>query len=240
MRIVKAAAVILLLSASGFSTAAQVTFPGKTWEKADLHHSGWSVAKLEAAQRYARDLGSTAVMHVQDGRIIASWGDVQKKVGIHSVRKSFMSALYGIALAKRQVDLGKTLAELKIDDKPPRLTSTEKQATVRDLLMARSGVYHEAAYETETMVEQRPKRGSHPAGTFWFYNNWDFNALGTILRDASGQDTFNSVERLIARPLQMQDFSASDGHYVRAEASEHPAYTMQFTARDLARLGGFT
>ena len=228
---------ILLLCQSGVTAAAQSLFPGRTWEKTDPVRLGWSQPGLEAARRYAHDIGSTAVLIVQDGRIVAGWGDLQKKVEIHSVRKSFMSALYGIALAGRQIDLTKTLAQLGIDDKPPRLTEREKQATVRDLLMARSGVYHEAAYETKTMEEERPRRGSHPPGTFWFYNNWDFNALGTILRNATGEDTFAAVEHSIARPLQMQDFTAADGTYIRNDASVHPAYTMRFTARDLARFG---
>jgi len=43
------------------------------------------------------------------------------------------------------IDLDKSLDELGIDDIPPGLTSIEKQATVRDLLMSRSGVYREAA-----------------------------------------------------------------------------------------------
>jgi hypothetical protein len=30
------------------------------------------------------------------------------------------------------------------------------------------------------MAAQRPPRHSHPPGTFWYYNNWDFNTLGTI------------------------------------------------------------
>jgi CubicO group peptidase (beta-lactamase class C family) len=192
---------------------------------------------LKAARDYANEIGSTAVMVVQDGRVVASWGDVQRRVGIHSVRKSFMSALYGIAVADQKIRLGKTLAELGIDDKPPRLTASEKRATVRDLLMARSGIFHEAAYETRTMKETRPERGSHAPGTFWFYNNWDFNALGTILRNSTGEDTFAAVERHLARPLQMQDFTAADGRYVTHKSSEHPAYTMEFTARDLARFG---
>jgi CubicO group peptidase (beta-lactamase class C family) len=203
----------------------------------DLDPGGWSLSGLDAARRYAQEIGSTAVVIMQDGRPVASWGDVRRKVEIHSVRKSFMSALYGIAVANRRIDLNKTLAQLRIDDKPPSLSAGEKQATVRDLLMARSGIYHQAAYETKTMMEERPQRGSHPPGSFWFYNNWDFNALGTILRDATGEDTFAAVERAIARPLGMQDFVASDGHYVNDPASAHPAYTMQFTARDLSRFG---
>ena len=39
--------------------------------------------------------------------------------------------------------------------------------------MARSGVYHEAAAESQSMKDARPDRGSHPPGTFYYYNNWD-------------------------------------------------------------------
>jgi CubicO group peptidase (beta-lactamase class C family) len=176
-------------------------------------------------------------MVVQDGRVIAAWGDVQRKMEIHSMRKGFMSALYGIAVSKKQIDLDKTLGELGIDDKPPSLTIAEKKATIRDLLKARSGVYHVAAYESESMEERRPDRGSHTPGTFWYYNNWDFNVLGVLLRRATGEDTFAAVEQYLARPLQMQDFTPADGRYVTADISEHPAYPMRFTARDLARFG---
>jgi CubicO group peptidase (beta-lactamase class C family) len=226
----------LLLWASP-SLAAQSNFPGRTWEAADPASLGWSPAKLHAARDYAREIGSTAVMIVQDGRVIAAWGDTRRKVEIHSVRKSFMSALYGIAVARRQIALDLNLEQLGIDDKAPRLTALEKRANVRDLLMARSGIYHEAAYETQTMQETRPRRGSYPPGKHWFYNNWDFNALGTILRKATGEDTFAAVSRHLAQPLQMEDFSETDGHYVYNPSSDHPAYTMRFSARDLARFG---
>jgi len=216
---------------------AQPVFPGQTWENADPVKMGWSLPKLKTAKAYAEEIGSSAVMIVQDGRVIASWGDVQRKMQIYSVRKSLLSALYGIAVAKKQVDLKKTLAELGIDDKPPSLAAAEKKATVRDLLMARSGVYHEAAYESAPQAGRRPERGSHGPGTFWYYNNWDFDVLGVILRDATGEDRFAAVEKYLARPLQMEDFTPADGRYFYNAATEHPAYPMRFTARDLARFG---
>jgi hypothetical protein len=62
---------------------------------------------------------------------------------------------------------------LNIDDIPPSLTKEEKKATVSDLLKSRSGVYHEAAAESRDMVGMRPVRGSHPPGSFYYYNNWE-------------------------------------------------------------------
>ncbi len=106
---------------------------------------------------------------------------------------------------------------------------------MRELLEARSGVYHPALYETPDMARRRPPRGSHPPGTFWFYNNWDFNALGTIYEHATGTGLFEALDQRIAKPIGMQDYRPQDGSYVRGEASIHPAYETRMSARDLAR-----
>jgi hypothetical protein len=75
------------------------------------------------------------------------------------------------------------LAKLGIDDKPPSLAEAEKQATVRDLVMARSGVYHPAAYETADIRQKHPARCSHAAGTFWLAGR-----RAAFLRPLSKQD----------------------------------------------------
>jgi CubicO group peptidase (beta-lactamase class C family) len=232
-RVLIAAASLLLSSAA----IAQPVFPGREWQPIDAARAGWSSDKLKAAGRQAQAVGATAVMVVHDGRLVLAWGDVARRVHVASVRKSFLSALYGIGVADGRIDTGKTLRDLGIDDRPPRLTAIEKTARVRDLLMARSGVYHAAAFESSDQKQRRPARGSHRPGTFWYYNNWDFNALGTIWRQRTGEDIFVAVEQRIARPIGMQDFSAGDGRYVFESVSDHPAYRMEFTARDLARFG---
>ena len=232
-------AALLLLAPTVGTATAQSAIPGTEWPKTDAEKLGWSVEKLAAAEALMHTLGSTSVMIVQHGRVVASWGDVARRVRIASVRKSILSALYGLAVTDGKINLNATLAELGIDDKPPSLTAEEKQARVRDLLQARSGIYHEATAESERQQERRPPRGSHPPGKFWYYNNWDFNALGTIYRQLTGDDIFDAVERRLARPIGMQDFTATDGSYVlrRSSVTIHPAYHMNMSARDLARFG---
>ncbi|MDQ0509477.1 serine hydrolase domain-containing protein [Ancylobacter amanitiformis] len=223
---------------SGFpSLASPDAVPGSVWESADPRTAGWSSARLQAAQDEAARLGTTAVVVARHGRLVAGWGDVTRKVDVASVRKSLLGALIGIAVAEGRLSLDSTLADLGIDDLPPALTPEERRARLRDLLMARSGIYHPAAHETAPMKRDRPARGSHPPGSFRFYNNWDFNALGTIYRRATGEDLFAAFERRIAGPIGMQDFTAADGRYVREKASEHPAYPFRLTARDAARFG---
>jgi CubicO group peptidase (beta-lactamase class C family) len=109
----------------------------------------------------------------------------------------------------------------------------EKRATIRDPMKARPGIYQLAAYESENTAQRRPERGSHAPRT----NNWDFNVLGVLLRRATGEDTFRAIEKYLAHPLQMEDFTPADGRYFFEDVSEHPAYPIQFTASDLARFG---
>lgn len=213
------------------------TANAEPWSRVDPASAGWSVGKLKAAEDYALALKPTGIVVVQDGKLAATWGDVARPVNVASVRKSLISALYGIAVSEGRIGLNLTLADIGIDDKPPSLTAIEKQATVRDLLKARSGVYHLAAYETSDMAAKRPERGSHAPGTFWYYNNWDFNALGTIYRRLTGEDIFASFESRIARPIGMEDFSARNGRYHVEAASIHAAYPVFMSARDLARFG---
>jgi CubicO group peptidase (beta-lactamase class C family) len=200
--------------------------------------AGFSAAKLEAARQYADSVGSAAVMVVYRGHVLAAWGDVARKLQAHSVRKSLLSALYGIAAAEGKIDLDATLAELGVDDAPQPLTAQEKQAKVRHLIAARSGVYLPAAYAPSEQDDTRPARGSHLPGTNWFYNNWDFNVAGVVYERLTGEDVFAAFERRIARVISMEDFDPADGFDVyEPSRSMHPAHTFRISARDLARFG---
>jgi CubicO group peptidase (beta-lactamase class C family) len=213
-------------------------YPGDGWRHVeDLRSHGWSPAKLAEARRVAAAIGSAAVLVVNRGVVIAAWGDLTHKYSCHSMRKSLISALYGIAHARNQIDLGITLAQLEIDDHPPALTPEEKGATIEDLLTSRSGIYHPALSESPEMKARRPARHSHPPGTFWYYNNWDFNALGTIYEQATGNGVFDAFYEEIAVPTGMQDYGPADGRYVTGPASVHRTYQFRMSTRDLARFG---
>jgi CubicO group peptidase (beta-lactamase class C family) len=87
------------------------------------------------------------------------------------------------------------------------------------------------------MKRNRPARGSHAPGTFWYYNNWDFNVLGTIFEKETGLKIGDAFYQRIAKPIGMQDFQPGDVYYLPGPISVHPAYHFEITARDLARFG---
>jgi CubicO group peptidase (beta-lactamase class C family) len=217
--------------------AASPNQTGPWLEYADPAATGFDTAKLEAARTQADAMRSGAVIAVYRGRVFAAFGAVERNFMAHSVRKSLAGALYGIAVAERKLSMEATLADLGIDDEPA-LTPAEKQARVRDLIAARSGVYHGAAYAPAEQDTTRPARGSHPPGTVWFYNNWDFNTLETIYQRATGTDVFKAFADGIAKPIGMQDYTAANGFLAYEPGlSQMPAHTFRISARDLARFG---
>ncbi len=213
-------------------------YPGATWDRIDARSLGWSVEKLDEARRASEAIAPTAVVIVQGGRVVCEWGNVDKREKSSSARKSFLSTLYGIYAHDGRIDLDTTLADLGMDDVPP-LSPTEKQATVRMLLQSRSGIYYPFIGGSPEMRAQMPARGSHAPGTFWYYNNWDFNALGAIFDHLTGQKIGTAFHERIAMPVQMQDFRPEDVYYVapRGDESIFPAYPFRITARDMARFG---
>jgi len=210
--------------------------PGAEWLRyAEPREAGFDPELLEAAHERWKGLPSSAFMVVAQGAVVAAWGDVDRRFMCHSVRKSFLAALYGIYWDRGAIELNKTLADLGLDDEPDPLLPSEKQARILDLLKARSGVFHPAAYAGRT--DSRP-RGSEGPGRFFAYNNWDFNTLAAILRQETGADVFEAFDEHFGRPLGMQDWRVSDGYYhYELDKSKYPAYPFRLSARDAARFG---
>jgi CubicO group peptidase (beta-lactamase class C family) len=216
----------------------RTVFPGAAWAEATSPGAlGWSTEKLAEARGFARGAGSTSLMVVHRGQVVLAWGAIDRSTIVASIRKSLLSALYGIHVAAGTIDLSTTLGELGIDDTAPSLTKEEKQATIADLLKCRSGIYHTSNANTEWALAQIPPRGSHRPGTYWCYNNWDFNALGTIFEQLTGRSIFVDFKERIADEIGMQDFKPEHGSYYGSYLSKHPAYHFNMSARDLARFG---
>lgn len=212
--------------------------PGTEWYKyKHIEQSGFSRKKINIAKAYYDSLNSSAFMIIQSGKVVEEWGAINRRFILHSVRKSLLNSLYGIYVENGTINLSKTIGELGIDDNNP-LSELEKSATIHHLLKVRSGVFHKAAAEPKWVNDYRPERNSVQPDSVWFYNNWDFNVLGTIFEQSAETSIYEAFYNDIAIPIQMQDFTIIDGEYFyELEFSKHPAYHLKMTARDLARYG---
>jgi CubicO group peptidase (beta-lactamase class C family) len=228
---------LCLLAASGLAMG-QGVFPAASWDRAASPEAvSWSADELKAADRIAAAQQTDSYLVVHRGVLVHAFGDLAKPRNLFSARKSVVGVLIGIAVDRGQIDLDESLASLQVDD-VGGLSEAEKSATVRQLLQSRSGVYHVAAYETDEQRTDRPARGSHAPGTFWFYNNWDFNVLGSIFQQRVGKSVFEALRDDLAVPLQFEDFQMSrDTGFFAEPVSRHAAYVVNLSARDLARVG---
>lgn len=200
-----------------------------------------SASRLAEVAAMAASMKMVSLVVLHRGETLLSYGNADEPRTVHSMRKSFISALYGQAVAKGEIDISLTLGAIGIDD-DPRLTDSEKSATIEDLLKARSGVYLPIP-EGMPVLLPRPARGSHAPGTFWCYNNWDFNVLGNIYERLTGKDFFVAFDHNIAAPIGMEDFDPyRDGKYQYAadtlgSTPRYPNYRVSLSARDRARFG---
>jgi len=227
-------------SATGRAAGA-ATFPHSEWDLANPLQEGWSEGGLAAAGAAAAAMPAGCAIVVHGGRIVAIWGDASHRTKLSSIRKSFLSALFGIRTATPGVDLDRTLGEIGVDEEPP-LSAAERSATIRMLLQSRSGIYRPAVGGLPADRARMPAPGSHPPGAFWYYNNWDFNALGSVFERLSGSSVADAFRSQIALPLGMQDYRSEDAYSFAGgggaiEQSRHPAYHFRMSARDAARFG---
>lgn len=193
--------------------------------------SYWNAPGVLELTRHAEAHRSDALIILKDGQLVYRGGQVTRKINTHSVRKSIMAVLYGIAIERGLLHRDDTLEALGYDDTEAPLTAIEKQATIADLLKSRSGIHIDAAGQNWA----RPPRHSSRPGEAFFYNNWGFNALGDILERKAGMPLGEIMVEWLARPLGMQHFTARDVDWDGAKGSSVRQYIIYMSADDLAR-----
>jgi CubicO group peptidase (beta-lactamase class C family) len=224
-------------SAAALAYGAEAVYPQAGWESIAVPEAvGWSSDRLQAVHDRLSGMATTGFVAVVGGRFLMEYGDLERVSYLASVRKSVLSMLFGIYVERGDIRLDRTLSEIGIDDHG-ELTERERQATVAHLLAARSGVYHEASNAGDDLASA-PPRGSQAPGEYFLYSNWDFNALGTIFELETGVDLYDALQRDLAVPLGFEDFDR-ESHRKTGDLSRsmHPAYHMNLSTRDMARVG---
>src|SRR5205085_12109669 len=62
-------------------------FPAAAWEHVAPAAAGWSAEELKSAEEWSGHMGSTAVIAIHRGAVVAKWGDTAAKTQLASVRK---------------------------------------------------------------------------------------------------------------------------------------------------------
>jgi CubicO group peptidase (beta-lactamase class C family) len=198
-----------------------------SWATLDSAEAGWNLEALNAALQLAGDRGSTTMMILQGGRIVAEryWlGAISKSaMDVASIQKSVTSVLIGIAQ-----DAGR----LSVDDPVTHWLGAgwsrahpeqESQISIRHLLSMDSGLDSNLSY-------------SAPPGTQWLYNTPAYTKLHLVLARATGSSLGEYSSQVLFGPLGM-----SNATWTRRAARHQAAWNaptgLRLSARDMARFG---
>jgi CubicO group peptidase (beta-lactamase class C family) len=225
----------IILSASAIS--AKTIYPSaKGWQKADPSELGYSSKKLDKVKKaIIEDTHGTGACIIVGGKMIFQYGYLDRLSYIASCRKSVLSMMYGKYVENGTIDLNKTVAELGLDDLQG-LTAEEMEATVNDLITARSGIYHPASNAGDST--DKPARGTYRHGEHYLYNNWDFNAAGEAFELMTGKNIYDAFGDDIAKRINMEDWDRKAQKKTGdLTVSRFPAYHFHLSTRDMARIG---
>jgi CubicO group peptidase (beta-lactamase class C family) len=234
LRLLVSSLVTALMGLSGCAISYVTPTKTEALQRAPISNLG---AINEARNFLSEKTRFDAFVALHGESLVTQWGDAELPINTHSVRKSLLSALIGIAQSKGLLRLDQTMASLGIDEPNQPLTPKERLATIEDLLKSRSGIYLEASGETVGMRDARPKRGQYLPGENFYYNNWDFNVLGAIFEQQTKLTIGQALHAWIAQPAGMTTFRPEHVVYQNESGSRYRQFVIYMSAADLARFG---
>ncbi len=234
-------AAISLCIAAASSSAAQELLGGADSTPAAVVANSDALASLPAllAERYPtiRSLvvargGCVAFEYYRKGLI------AQSRSPVHSVTKSVLSILVGIALGGGHLRLDQKISELLPEASNPAVDPRVRDITIRDLLTMTSG-FDLASFGAEAGIPpseiwQWPlyRHLQHPPGVQFHYDTDAVNLLSVILTRATRQNSLTFAEQNLFGPLGITDFT-----WIADSNGSLDADALALTARDMARIG---
>lgn len=238
MRLQFLIAYLLLIPVFTLLAQNEYIYPGETWDYyEESNDAGYNDERLFKALPYLRDsMNTTGLVIVVGGKILGDFGDIEELSYLASCRKSILAMLYGKYVEDGSIDLELNLKQMGIND-IDGLLPVELNATVDQLITARSGVYHPASNSGDNLADA-PERGSQTPGTYYLYNNWDFNAAGGAFEQLTGKNIYDALEQDLAIPIEMEDFDRqAQRKSGNTKRSRYQAYHIWLSTRDMARIG---
>jgi len=223
-------------------------WPTSGWKTSTPKQQGMDSAKLLIADEFIQNRlpDAFSLLVIKNGYLVFekyySWGSPEKYAVVHSVTKSVMSALIGIALDKgylKSVDqkLIEFFPEYITDESDPR----KKEISLKDLLTMSAGFRWNdrgssmrfwyssldwAKYTIELPLDNNP-------GDIFNYNSSTSHLLSIILSKSTKASTLDYAKKNLFEPLGIQSaywHQGPQGYHIGG-------FGLALSARDLAKIG---
>ena len=159
---------------------------------------------------------------------------------VHSVTKSVLSILVGIAIDEGYLRLDEKLSEIVPEAFDEKVDPRVRDITVRDILTKTEGFAETSQGNfsigppgTELWRWMLNRRINYPPGAHFRYDGVGSDLLAVVLSQAIKQDAAKFAQQKLLGPLQISNYNwPSDVHgYLRGETG------LSLTARDMAKIG---
>jgi CubicO group peptidase (beta-lactamase class C family) len=229
--------------------AAEVVFPGKSWDEVPPESEQFDSAQLDAAAAYLKENsgkdGVRELVIICRGRLIWKGDNIDRRHGIWSCTKSFTSTVLGLL-----IEDGKCTLDTPAKDYVPELAEKFSGITLQHLTTMTSG-YRAAGDEPKGTYRHGPSSTPFVPGPDPLfvpgekYAYWDsaMNLLGLVLTRIAGEPLEAYFKRRIADPIGMDaaawdwgDYSTDRGVVVNGGSGNSNKH-ISITALEFARFG---
>ncbi len=231
---------LLMATANRAATAADMSFPGKSWEQTSPQSQGVDSAKLKEAvawleQNLPHD-GVKRLVIVRNGRMIWKGDQADRRQRVWSVTKAFTSTAHGLL-----IDDGKCTLDTLAKDYNPKLERYYPTVTLRHLATMTSGIdgvggsYDcDAAGRCDANALVDPLPPFFPPGTKYQYWDEATQQYGFVLTKIAGTPLHDLLQRRILSPIGIQAI-----RWQLDTTKKVPNWTggIEISANDLARFG---
>ena len=223
-------------------------WPTSGWKSSTPEQQGMDSAKLLIAEEFIQNrlLDAYSLLVVKNGYLVFekyySWGDREKYAAVHSVTKSFTSALIGIALDKGYLNgVDQKLADFFPEYITDESDLMKKEISIRHLLTMSAGFkWNDRGpsmrnwYLSSNWVKsaiQLPQENT--PGDIFNYNSSTSHLLSAILSKSSEISTLDFAKQYLFEPLGIQS-----AYWHQDQQGYHiGGFGLGLSARDLAKLG---
>lgn len=247
-----------LSSAIQFAIANETTFEGKLGElysARDLHLKGrldFGNEPFDDIIGPIKDREEPSGIILRGGKIVAEWGDVKRVDMTHSVTKTFLSSVAGIAADQGKIRVD---AYVKNDLETDHFKSKHNSKITWDHLLRQTSGWQGTLWGKPDWADRPgPKpwstleQGALPVGGHWKYNDVRVNVLALALMHVFEEPLPQVLKREFMDPVGASDSWVWHGYnnsYVTIKGQKmqsvsgggHWGGGMFISARDLARLG---
>jgi len=231
-------------------------WPTNGWQTSKPESQGMSSTKLRGLHNYIRDqnLPLDSVIIVRNGYIVyedypsPSYGEDNTHI-LHSVTKSFTSALIGIAIKEGYIgNVNETVVSFFPNHTIANLNALKQAMTIEHLLNMMTGMeWDEWSYpytdirndliqmiysgDCVQFMLDRPM--AIEPGTVWLYNTGASHLLAAIIKQTTGQTPLQYASDSLFKPLGItKRYWTSDQQGLNYGGSE-----LQLRPRDMAKFG---